>query len=295
LAPSPDPSALHPEFLRRLEQLRLVARRQHGGRFAALQRSKKLGRGMDFADHRPYAPGDDWKDIDWTLYGRLDRLMVKLAEEETELNLYLLVDVSGSMAEPGKSSFARQVATALAYVALASLDRVHLVPFGASMRPMFSPSRSRAQAVQVYRRLEAEASDGEGTDFIASMRSFAGLVRGRGIALVLSDFLADSGWQGALDRLRHARFEVGVLHISAPEEHGVPARGDVLLRDREGARLRFRMREDIGAAYLRAMREHGEALAAYARAHGLFHAHARTDQPFDEVVLRTMRTERLLA
>ena len=107
---SPD-DPLNPDFLRKLEYLRVLARKVHTGRFSALQRSRKLGRGIDFADHRPYTPGDDFKDIDWNLYGRLDRFMVRLAEEETELNLYLLVDCSKSMS-PQKAGACTGASTA---------------------------------------------------------------------------------------------------------------------------------------------------------------------------------------
>ena len=97
--PSAESKALSPEFRKKLEYLRVVARSLQTGRFAALQRSKKLGRGIEFCDHRPYSPGDEFKDIDWNLYGRLDRFMVRLAREETELNLHLVVDCSASMSE----------------------------------------------------------------------------------------------------------------------------------------------------------------------------------------------------
>jgi uncharacterized protein (DUF58 family) len=304
------PDGLGPEFLKKLEYLRLVARRVHTGRFSALQRSRKLGRGIDFADHRAYTPGDDFKDIDWTLYGRMDRLMVRLAEEETELNLHLLVDVSRSMAgpfgerpEPGdgdgrggisKSEYVRRSASALAYVALAHLDRVHVWPFGAGLQAPLSPPRHKAQAVQVYRFLVDSEQDGP-TDLLGSVKSFCSVARGRGIALLLSDFLSPSGWQGALDLLRHARFEAGIVQVSGPDEHEVPARGELLLRDAESGRVRrVRVTERIAQAYRAAFLAHGQALQDYARAHDLFFAHARSDQPFEELVLQTMRAGRLL-
>lgn len=303
--PANDP--LNPEFLRKLEYLRVVARKVHTGRFSALQRSKKLGRGIDFADHRPYAPGDDFKDIDWNLYGRLDRFMVRLAEEETELNLHLLVDCSLSMAAPfardprggmdplvRKSIYARKVATALAYVALAHLDRVHVYPFGAGLLRPFSPNRHKAQAVQVYRWLEA--AEGGATDLETACKGFAGVARSKGIVLVISDFLAPTGWARGLDLLRNARFEVGILQISTPEEAEVPSRGEVVLEDREtGALRRVRVTERIAAAYRKAFLAHGQALQDYARSHNLFYAHGRSDQPFEQMILRTMRAERLLA
>lgn len=296
-----DQDELTPDFLRKLEYLRVVARRIHAGRFSALNRSRKLGRGIDFADHRPYAPGDDFKDIDWNLYGRLERFMVRLSEEETELNLHLLVDCSASMDPPagsshaGKGPWARQVATALAYVALAHLDRVHVYPFGAGLHPPLSPARHKAQAVLVARYLRSVAPDPR-TDLLASVRAFCGVSRGRGLVLVLSDFLAEGGWQRPLDLLRHARHEVCILQVSSPEEADVATRGEVLLLDREtGRRMRVRVTDRLALAYRRAFLEHGQALQDYARAHNLFYAHGRCDQPFEEMVLRTMRTERLLA
>jgi uncharacterized protein (DUF58 family) len=293
---------LSPEFLRKLEFLRVVARRVHTGRFSALNRSRKLGRGIDFADHRPYTPGDDFKDIDWNLYGRMDKFMVRLAEEETELNLNLLVDCSASMeassvdgAPSDKAAWTRKVATALSYVALAHLDRVHVYPFGNGLHPPLTPPRHKAQAIQIHRYLRSVKPDGA-TDLEAAVRAFAGVSRGRGIAMVLSDFLAPGGWQRALDLLRHARYEVGILQVSAPDEGSIDERGEVVLHDREtGKRMRIRVTEKIATAYRRAFLAHGESLQAYARSHSLFYAHGRSDSPFEEMVLRTMRAERLLA
>jgi uncharacterized protein (DUF58 family) len=294
-APAPGEAApLPPDFLRRLEHLRLVSRRLFAGRFSALQRSRKLGRGMDFADHRPYVPGDDLRDVDWNVYGRTDRLMVRLAEEETELHLHLLVDVSRSMG-PEKALFVRRVATALAYVALAHLDRVHLWPFGERLLSPLSPPRNKARAVQVWRHLDG-ADGGGATDFLGAATSFAGVASARGVALVISDFLMPQGWQAAVDRLRHARQEVALLQVSTPQEADPGAKGEVLLADQETGRVRrVRLTDGVLAAYRAAFVAHGEALASHARTHGLFHAHARTDQPWEDVVLSTMRTGRLLA
>lgn len=288
-----DEGPLAPDFLRRLEYLRLVARRSHAGRFSALQKSRKLGRGMDFADHRAYSAGDDWKDIDWAVYGRTERLMVRLAQEETELDLHLLVDVSRSMG-PVKTTFVRRVATALAYVALAHLDRVHLWPFGEKLLPPLSPPRQKARAVQVWRHLE-RVDGGTSTDLLSAATSFCSLAGGRGIVLLISDFFAEKGWRAALDRLHHARFETALLQVSDPEDAHPQGRGDVLLLDREtGRSRRVRLTDDRVRAYERAYVEHGEALAGYARDRGLFHAHARTDHAWEELVLQTMRTGHLL-
>lgn len=287
---------LSPEFLRKLEYLRVVARHQHAGRFAALTRSRKLGSGIDFADHRPYTPGDDFKDIDWNLFGRLDRFMIRLAEEDTELNLYLLVDVSASMAfgDPTKSEFACRVAAALSYVGLAHLDRVHLFPFGDNLLPPLHPPRNKAHAINVYRYLSSQRGAGS-SDLSRSVMGFAGVARTRGVVCVLSDFLMESGWREALDILRAARFEVAVVHLSTPDESAPDLRGELLLRDAEtGRHVRVRVTPALLKRYRQAFLEHGKELSSYCRRYNLFYAHARTDTPFEELVLKTFRAGRLL-
>ncbi len=291
-----EESPLGPDFLRKLEYLRVISRHQHQGRFAALTRSRKLGSGIDFADHRPYAPGDDFKDIDWNLFGRLDRFMIRLAEEDTELNLYLLVDVSASMrfGSPTKAEFACSVASALAYVGLAHLDRVHLFPFADNLLPPLHPPRNKAHVVNIYRYLTELRGDGE-SDLRRSLLSFAGVARTRGVVVLLSDFLMEGGWREAVDILRATRYDLALVHISAPEEVAPDLRGEWMLRDAEsGRRLRVRMTPALVRRYRQAFMDHGKRLATYCRRFNLFYAHARTDSPFEELVLRTMRTGRLL-
>lgn len=299
-APDVDEWVPAAEFLRKLEYLRVVSRRLHTGRFAALQRSRKLGSGIDFADHRPYTPGDDFKDIDWNLFGRLDRLMIRLAEEETELNLYLLVDRTASMGfgTPSKALYAARVASALAYVALAHLDRVHLFPFGADLLPPLHPPRHKAQVVNVYRHLASTGVGPEG-DLAAPLRSFAGVARSRGVAVVVSDF--QKPWREGIDLLRFRRFDVALVHVYAPEEDpevlaSTMRRGqEVLIRGAEGGRpLRVRLGDRDLRRYAEVFAAHGEGLSSYARAHNLFYAHARSDHPFEELVLETFRGGRLL-
>src|SRR5688572_1077834 len=111
------------EFQRRLESLAIVARRTVDGKTRAERRSKKTGSGVEFADHREYAPGDDFRFVDWKLYGKADRLMVRLFEEEEDLSVYVLLDTSASMdfGQPTKLRYGQRIAAALSYVALASL------------------------------------------------------------------------------------------------------------------------------------------------------------------------------
>src|SRR5713101_3738603 len=122
---------LTPELLRRLEQFQLLAARCAKSSAKGERRSRARGQSVEFADYRTYVHGDDFRYLDWNLYGRLERLFLKLYEEERELPVRIFLDASESMTfgEPPKFDFARQVAAAIGYVSLAGFDRVSVIPF----------------------------------------------------------------------------------------------------------------------------------------------------------------------
>src|SRR5256714_12510384 len=119
------------ELLRRLEQFQLLAARRAKSSSKGERRSRSRGQSVEFADYRTYVHGDDFRYLDWNLYGRLERLFLKLYEEERELPVRIFLDASESMTfgEPRKFDFARQVAAAVGYVALSGFDRVSVIPF----------------------------------------------------------------------------------------------------------------------------------------------------------------------
>src|SRR2546425_10223477 len=125
------PSLLTSELLRRLEQFQLLAARCAKSSAKGERRSRARGQSVEFADHRSYVPGDDFRYLDWNLFGRLEKLFLKLYEEERELPVRIFLDASESMTfgEPRKFDFARQVAAAIGYVALCGFDRVSVIPF----------------------------------------------------------------------------------------------------------------------------------------------------------------------
>src|SRR5437016_9991933 len=122
---------LTPELLRRLEQLQLLAQRRANSSARGERRSRARGQSVEFADYRNYVAGDDFRYLDWNLYGRLDKLFLKLYEEERELPVRIFLDASESMTfgTPRKFDFARQVAAAIGYVALCGFDRVTIFTF----------------------------------------------------------------------------------------------------------------------------------------------------------------------
>src|SRR5215472_14640441 len=126
---------LDPEFLHKLEQLELVSRKIFVGRMKGERKSKRRGSSVEFADHRNYTVGDDLRHIDWNVYGRLDKLFLKLFLEEEDLHFYTLVDTSLSMdfGTPSKLHYAKQIAAALAFIGLVNHDRVMLNTFSSTL------------------------------------------------------------------------------------------------------------------------------------------------------------------
>src|SRR6186997_1245131 len=127
------------DFLRKLEYLHVVSKRAFAGQSRADRLAPKRGLGLEFADHRPYSAGDDFRHIDWKAYKRLNRLLLRLFDEERDLPIYLMIDTSRSMAEPAKFDQARRIAAALCYIGLAHLDHVTILPFGDGIETAIHP------------------------------------------------------------------------------------------------------------------------------------------------------------
>ena len=229
----PEP-LLSPQFFRRLEQLELASRRVLAGRLKGDRRSQRRGSSVEFADHKPYAVGDDLRYIDWNVLLRLDQLFVKLYEEEEDLHFHVLLDTSASMGfgTPTKLHWGKQVAAALAFVGLRNNDRVVVSTFAEELAAATPASRGRhnyGRVQEFLRPLEAAA----GSDLTKACKSFALKHRGKGIVVVVSDLLDKQGYDQALRMLLAKRMEVYVLHVLAAEELTPPLTGDLRLVDAE--------------------------------------------------------------
>jgi len=295
-------------FLTKLEYLYVVARKVFSGRTRAERRTRKTGSGVEFADHREYTAGDDLRYLDWNAYGRLEKLLLRLFEEEEDLHIYLLIDASRSMVANGKLDYARTVAAALAYVGLAKLDRVSIVPLGV---PLGGPlgvgatpgqtlsrlpaSRGKANIFKVFRFLEALDPSWQ-TDLAASLGAFVHSTKRRGVVVLLSDFYDTHGYEEALNLLRYHRFEPTVLQIWSAAEAHPGLRGDLEIVDAEtGERREVTVNERALRRYEAAHRELTANLERWCTSRGVAYFRADTAVPFDELVLRMFRSGGFLA
>lgn len=285
------------DFLRRLESLALVTRRPVAGHLRGAHRSRRTGSGMVFADYRQYSPGDDTRNLDWGIFMRLDRLIVRLFEEEADLPVYLFLDASASMGfgEPAKFDFARRIAGALGHLALLNHDRVSVAAWSQGVAAEMPVRRGRTQVWPLFRFLEGLQPQ-SGTDLSAALHGYFGARRPRGLVVLLSDFLDQGAFAGAARWLRQFRHEVVAFQILAPEEADPTGLPDhALLVDGEtGATLSVEATPGLLDDYRAAVREHCGAIEAECRRQGWAYLLARTDAPFEDLMLTALRREGVL-
>jgi len=282
---------LDAQLIRQLEQLELVVRRLNSGRMKGEKKSKRRGTGTEFADYRDYAQGDDPRHIDWNVYGRLDRLFLKLFHEEEDLRLTIYLDTSRSMSsgEPDKMLYAKRLAACLAYVALCNMDRVVIEAGSAGHVEQMRPLRGRRQLRPVLEFLEGLEADGQ-TDLAAGLKQMAHRNGSSGMKVVISDFLDKQGFQGSLKWLLRPEDRVVILHVLSPQEVHPEIVGDLAIEDCEDGTL---TEISVTAGLLRRYEQGLKALVGglkdYCRVRGLAYHFVQSSVPLDQVILNALR------
>ncbi len=291
---------LEPKFLAQLDRLSLVSRRLRAGQIQGERRSPNRGGSVEFADFRTYAPGDDFRQIDWNAYARLERLFVKLFVAEEDLTVHLLLDASRSMAwgEPDKWRFGRRLAAALGYVALVGLDRVTGAALGdgrGGNGPLipFRPHRGKRQALAWFNWLSDLEPEGQ-LDPTAALRDYMARARHPGPLLLVSDLLGP-GWETGLRALASRHFEVTVLHLLSPQEISPELEGDLRLVDSEsGAAVEVTADYDLIQRYRDRLAAWQEDLCQTCAAVDARYVFVPTTLPLEELVLAYLRRHDLL-
>lgn len=287
---------LDPEFLHKLEQLELVSRKIFVGRMKGERRSKRRGSSVEFADHRNYSVGDDLRHIDWNVYGRLDKLFLKLFLEEEDLHVYTLLDTSLSMdfGDPTKLHFGKQVAAALAFIGLVNHDRVIVDTFSSALAGGTGSVRGRSQMYRVIQHLEQLAPSG-GSNLAAAARTFATRHSGKGVVVVISDFLDKHGYEEALRYLLARNLDIYVIHILSREEVEPELVGDLRLVDAEDDDI---AEITVSAPLLRRYKENLNAfksgLKEWCTRRGIAYIFTTNQTPFDKLILTYLRERGLV-
>ncbi len=225
---------LPPDLMAQLERLELVTRKVFRGRMKGERKSKKQGQSVEFADFRNYVPGDDLRSLDWNLYARLDKLIVKLFLEEEDLHVYVLIDASPSMGfgDPTKLEYAKQLAAALGFVGLVRSDRVVIDTLGQAAGVKGPVLRGRKSVGRMLDHL-AGIEPTETTSLVDGIKKFCLRNRGRGVVVLITDLLDKTGYDAALRYLVGQRLDAYVIQVLSQEEIDPSLAGDLKLLDCE--------------------------------------------------------------
>jgi uncharacterized protein (DUF58 family) len=227
-------------ILRALGRLKIINRRPVPGTHHATRTARRTGSSIEFAEHRTYVPGDDPRLLDWTAYGRFDRLYTRLFHDEEDLHVCLLLDVSRSMQtalSPGVDKFAvaRRLAAVLAHVALAGQLQVSLGFFAESLVQFSEPLRGKNRFHRILALLDAPPAGGTGTSFASALSGVAAASPRRSLVVVISDFFDPSGIEIPLRKLLHRRCDIALVDIYETFDAGAFPSGDLLVVDSETA------------------------------------------------------------
>jgi uncharacterized protein (DUF58 family) len=283
----------------RLDQLDIVSRKIFAGKLQGERRSKRRGVSVEFADYRHYSHGDDLRFVDWNIYARLDKLFLKMFLEEEDLSLVLAIDASASMdwGQPNKFIFCQRLAMALGYIGLSNHNRVTLCTFSDGGLNRLGNLRGRRRTQEMGKWI-LDQSPGGASRFEDSMKTLALSRQGKGVMVIMSDFLLKEGYEKGLRYLAGGGYDTFALQVLSPEEidpgkHGLA--GDLRLTDIEDEDV---AEVTVTAALLKRYKENLDAwcgkLRDFCVRRGVMHLTIDTGIDMDALLLDYLRKRGLL-
>lgn len=289
---------LSPQALARISNLQLRARHVVEGFITGLHKSPYHGFSVEFAEHRPYMPGDPIRHLDWKVWARTDRYVIKRFQEETNLKSYILLDTSASMAfgsgDFNKLQYAISLSAALAYLMIQQRDAVGLALFDDHLRKLLPPRSVRNYLNLILRELDATAPSGR-TRVAETLHRVAERMKRRGLVILISDLLDEP--DEILSGLKHFRYdghEVIVLQILDPLERTFDFRRDARFRDLETDERLVSQPWHLKRAYAEVMEEYLDELKSGCRENNVDYALFDTSQPYDYALMEYLNKRKKL-
>ena len=293
----PAAPLLDRDFLERLERLTIHWQRSFAGLVGGHNRSRFAGGGQEFLDHRNFHHGDDLRAVNWRAFMRLDKMFMKMFQIEPRVPVRILLDTSKSMAATSgeKFLFSKRLAAALCYVGLVRLDTIQILPFESRLREGKTAGGGRHRYRQVSEFLEPLQPSGT-SDFRAIARQYLNEYPQRGLVIIISDFLDDSGCEKALQYLADYGNELMLLQIWADEDRTPPWQGEVDMTDAEsGAKLRIEVDDEARRRYTEAFDTFAAGLKEIALRNDGKYAGIPTSMPLEDAIFGTMIRTRSIA
>lgn len=290
------PESFNRDLLRQLELLKLQGRRAFLGSRQGGHLSLKRGHGIEFSDYRQYELGDNPRHIDWGVYARSDRLYIKRFQEEQDLPVLLLLDTSSSMTTPAaerKWERARDVALAIAYVALMQQDSVRIGVLGRFV----SPNYYGARAIHQVGDLLLGVAPGGQVDFPRAVRDAASQVRFPGVAIMISDFLLPFDQiQAAFGSLRAKNLDITAIQVLSESDRNPLAYGEpvIAVDSEDGREIELMLDDQTRAEYDQLLERHTARLTDYFAESRIGFSRVHTNEALDAYLVRGLTTTGLL-
>jgi uncharacterized protein (DUF58 family) len=316
-----EQSLLDPTFLRKLELLRIQGRKAFPGTMRGERRSTRRGASVEFADFRKYEAGDDFRHVDWSIYARLERLMLRQFVEEEDVRIDILIDQSSSMrfgSPMTKFDFARRAAAALAFLAVSSLDQVGVATFDTAIRLQKRASRGRGHLLAVLNFLESLAIEEKSsqknnaaqeadesysessvqkkqrTSLSGVLRNYQKMTPRPGILFVISDFFDEDDFRTEAKLLVQRKFDVNLIQVLADEEVNPKVEGDLLMIDSEsGDEREITANERAVAAYKKTLAQFTSSLESFCKSNGLGYTFLQASESFEDLLLKNLIESRM--
>ena len=279
---------LHPEAIKRIARLDLRAQHIVEGFLSGMHRSPYFGQSVEFLQHREYAPGDDLRHVDWKVWARQDRLYIKQFEEDTNMRVNLLVDVSSSMGYGGghltKYEYAATIAASLAFLILKHQDAVGCLTFDDKVRAKIQTLSKRTQLNSIIESLDINQPRDKtdlGNIFVQAAQTYPR----RGMMIVISDLFGDvAATMKGLRLLRQRGHDVLVFHVMDDDELEFPFTGPTKFEDMESETRLNCNPKALREGYLEALNEFLEQVRHQCALNAIDYALVKTSDPLDAVL-----------
>ena len=278
-------------FLRKLEQLSLLARKIRSGVSRGENISINRGASLEFSDYRLYQPGDDFRYLDWNIYSRLNRLFVKVFTAEENLTVHILLDTSRSMAfgEPTKLWYAGRLAAALGYLAVNNLDRVGVSAFAEGIEHSLQPVRQTSHVFSIFDYIASLKPSGR-TDFNRTLRDYSLRTKRPGLAILLTDLLDPGGYMEGLRALLYRRFDIMLIQVMAEDELDPRFKGPFRLIDGETEdETELNVEPETVDEYKRRLAIFFGEIEEFCLSHDIEYLRTTNRIPFEDVVFSYLR------
>lgn len=272
------------ELLKKVRLIEIKTRGLSRNIFAGEYHSAFKGRGMAFAEVREYQPGDDVRFIDWKVTARLNHPYIKVFEEERELTMMLLIDMSGSeqfgSRRQMKQELITEISAVLAFSAIQNNDKIGVIFFTDKMEKFIPPKKGKSHVLRIIRELIDFKPERKGTDIGVALDYFMNVIKKRCTAFLVSDFIGD-GYQDTL-RAARSKHDLIAMKIYDPTEAELPSVGLIRLRDAETGKETWvdTSMASVRTAYKKAWLQADDELQTFLRKNGIDYVKLGTNQEY---------------